>query len=513
MPTVSVTVNSSSSGSGSGSGSTSDDTSKSASQSTAQESSSATSSEADPNDDTMRRADLVARLDEMRRDLEGARADIKDAADDLMPAATHCGTLTDVMVAWNDALGSLLADARTACDDARLEARTAEESDEEAAGDDFRMYGDEGFMLHIDAEPVDFSNLDTEYAEARSRCEAFGAECREQLEAAVASHDLLVECLDKELDMAKQKCTTDVRSIQYGVRQLQDAAAATLQEQQSELAEQQAMLADFRARMPPPSLLTEAAELRSTLARMPDAIPDKAMWLAQLASGATDKEVVAIVAAAQRAAQPLQPDVWARLAAAAEDPETPPPERARNVEALERSVVAMEVPDDVREGLEDLRGAVRLALARRQQQRSEVAMGISVATREFSHRLAELFNEYCALHMRILDVVRDLLHTTQSQWQAAVSALQSDCFAPLQELGLPFAKATMGTRCLVAYQRLTSIAQKDLDVRRKAHVEVLARHAVDAVPELHDALQTLRGLPSRLMTGDVVYADVAKKEK
>ena len=235
MPTVEVKVNSSSSDSTDESDSGSSTTSASL---TSESSSTATSSEVDTNDDTMRRQDLVARLEEMRAELEGSRAEIMDAAQDLMPTAIHCQTLSDVMVAWNDALSTLLADARSACDDARMEAQTAEESDEDD-GADFRMYGDEGFMLHINADPVDYTNLDVEYTEARTRCEGFGDECRDQLEAAVSSHDLLVECLDKELDMARKKCVSDVRSIQYGVRQLQAVAQTTLEEQQAELAEQQ----------------------------------------------------------------------------------------------------------------------------------------------------------------------------------------------------------------------------------------------------------------------------------
>lgn len=475
-----------------------------------------TSSEVDTNDDTMRRQDLVVRLEEMRAELEGSRAEIMDAAQDLMPTAIHCQTLSDVMVAWNDALSTLLADARSACDDARMEAQTAEESDEDD-GADFRMYGDEGFMLHINADPVDYTNLDVEYTEARTRCEGFGDECRDQLEAAVSSHDLLVECLDKELDMARKKCVSDVRSIQYGVRQLQAVAQTTLEEQQAELAEQQSMVSDFRGQAPGSSMTSEASELRAVIMRLPDDMPDKQLWLQQLqgnrmsvrspAPSLTDKEVMGILQAVQRASTTLSTELWNKLLESIQNPDVPAAEKARNLEALERNVVAMEVPPDVRDDLEDIRGKLRLSIARRQQQRAEVAMGVSVATREFAHRLGELFNEYCAMHMRMLDVVRDLLHTTQVKWQNAVSALQTDCFGPLQELGLPFAKATMGTRCLVAYQRLTSIAQKDLDVRRKAHVEALARFVVDAAPELHDALQELRKLPTTLMTGETVYKE------
>jgi hypothetical protein len=463
----------------------------------------------------MKREDLVARLEEMRTQLEEGRAELQDAANDLMPTAIHCQTLSDVMVAWNDALSTLLADARSACDDARMEAQTAEESDEEEPAD-FRMYGDEGFMLHIDADPVDFTNLEVEYTEARTRCEAFGDECRDQLEAAVSSHDLLVECLDKELDMARKKCLSDVRSIQYGVRQLQAAAQGTLEEQQAELTEQQAMVADFRGKAPGPSMTSEASELRAIVMRLPDEMADKQLWLQQLQGspgvtlksqtpGLTDKELMGILQSIQRATTLLSTELWNKLMDSLQNPDTPTPEKARNMEVLERNVVAMEVPADVRDDLEDIRGKLRLSIARRQQQRSEVAMGVSVATREFAHRLGELFNDYCAMHMRMLDVVRDMLHTTQAKWQNALTALQTDCFGPLQELGLPSAKATMGTRCLVAYQRLTSIAQKDLDVRRKAHEETLARQVVDSAPELHDALQELRQLPTKLMTGETVY--------
>lgn len=506
MPSVSVRVNgvngvSGSSESGSTASSSEGSTASGSSSEATSSSSSAsgTSSEA-AEGDVLRRADLVARLEEMRRELDGDRAAIHDAAGDLMPVATHCATLADVMAAWNDALATLLADARGACEDARAE-DTYDDDDEPP----FRMYGDEGFMLHIDADPVDFGNLDTEVAEARARAEAYGAECADQLAAAVSSHDLLVECLDKEAAMAAAKCDTDVRSVEYGVRQLEAAAAATLEEQRGELAAQQAMVADLRARVPPPTLTAEAAELRATLSRLPAALPDRDAWLAQLANGAGDREVALIVSAAQRAVTPMPQDVWARLSAAAQDPDTPAAERARNLDALERAVLALETPRDARDALEDVRGQIRLALARRQAQRAEVATGISVATREFSHRLAELFDEYCALHARVLDVVRDLLHATQARWQAAVANLQRECFAPLQELGLPFAKATMSTPCLVAYQRLTTVAQKDLDARRKAHVIALARHAVDAVPRLHDALQTLRDLPGGLMTGAAAY--------
>jgi len=321
----------------------------------------------------------------------------------------------------------------------------------------------------------------------------------------VSSHDLLVECIQKELDMAMKKCTADVRSIQYGVRQLEIAAEQTLDEQKRELSEQQALVSDFRGRTPPAVLTAESAELKSLLMRFPDEMPDKAMWLEQLSKGATDREVMTILQSAQRAATLLSPEMWSRLLEAAQMSDTPAAEKIRNIAAMERNILAMEVPQDVRDGLDEVRGQLRLSIARRQQQRSEAVMGISVATREFASRLGELFNEFCVQFMRTLDLVRDLLHKTQAQWQNAVSAMQKDCFGPLQELGLPFAKASMSTRCLVAYQRLTSIAQKDLDTRRKAHVEVLARHAVDAVPELHDALQTLRGLPGKLMTGESVY--------
>ena len=511
MPTVEVKVNSTSSESSDGSASTSGSTT---SASLSSDDTTSTSSEVEPTKDSMRREDLVARLEEMRAELEGSRAEVMEAADELMPTAVHCQTLSDVMIAWNDALSTLLADARSACDDARMEAQTAEESDEEEPKD-FRMYGDEGFMLHIDADPVDFTNLDVEYTEARTRCEAFGNECQDQLEAAVSSHDLLVECLDKELDLARKKCLSDVRSIQYGVRQLQGIAQSTLDEQQAELAEQQAMVADFRGQAPESSMTSEVSELRAIVMRLPDELPDKQLWLQQLqgrvaslqspAPTLTDKEVMGVLQAVQRAITTLSPELWNKLLDSIQNPDTPAPEKARNMEALERNVLAMEVPADVRDDVEDIRGKLRLAIARRQQQRSEVAMGVSVATREFAHRLGELFNDYCAMHMRILDVVRDLLHTTQVKWQNALSALQTDCFGPLQELGLPFAKATMGTRCLVAYQRLTSIAQKDLDVRRKAHVETMARLAVDSAPELHDALQELRRLPTTLMTGETVY--------
>jgi hypothetical protein len=503
MPSVSVRINGingASSESGSTASSSEGSTaSGSSSEATSESSSSSSSSEA-AEGDVLRRADLVARLEEMRQELNNDRAAIHDAAGDLMPVATHCATLADVMAAWNDALATLLADARGACEDARAE-DTYDDDDEPP----FRMYGDEGFMLHIDADPVDYSNLDTEVAEARARAEAYGAECADQLAAAVSSHDLLVECLDKEAAMAAAKCDTDVRSVEYGVRQLEAAAAATLEEQRGELEAQQAMVADLRARVPPPTLTAEAAELRATLSRLPAALPDRDAWLAQLSHGAGDREVALIVSAAQRAVTPMPQDVWARLSAAAQHPDTPPAERARNLDALERAVLALETPRDARDALEDVRGQIRLALARRQAQRTEVATGISVATREFSHRLSELFDEYCALHGRVLDVVRDLLHATQARWQAAVANLQRECFAPLQELGLPFAKATMSTPCLVAYQRLTAVAQKDLDVRRKAHVIALARHAVDAVPRLHDALQTLRDLPGGLMTGAAAY--------
>jgi len=36
-------------------------------------------------------------------------------------------------------------------------------------------------------------------------------------------------------------------------------------------------------------------------------------------------------------------------------------------------------------------------------------------------------------------------------------------------------------------------------------VETLARQVVDSTPELHDALQELRQLPTKLMTGETVY--------
>lgn len=455
------------------------------------------------------REDLVERLGDMQDELEGLWEDALALEDTLMPTPQYCTHAVDVVVAWNDALALMLRDARPACDgDSQSDGEGEGEGDEDGDGDEARGL----FVLNLDTDPQRQDDLTADYEVTKTKCAAYGEECREQLDALTTSHDMLLECQRAELQLARRKMDDDVDAIAHGTRELATIMDQTLAEQRSEHGDMMAMVREFRARAPAVRLPELSEAVHALVVRLPASIAGKRGWELQLQrkGGASARELLNMLQATVEALTPLPKATWDALTADAEAKVAagrPRADVAPALERLEANVVAMQAPPDLLPSARELLGAVTLEAARRSQTRSDIENNVCIALRQFARAIQDKHDEFCATQVRMAEVMTDMLHRTQAQWHAKMTQLQNECTHPLQDLGVPFAKAAMGSRCLVEYQKLLVIVKKDLELQRRARVAELVKDAMARVPRLQELQRELRGFVPQLLTAKTGFLE------
>jgi hypothetical protein len=489
--TVSIRIKTRGDESDSSTEASSDDSSTESSDST-----SLSSSSSEEVEEAVDRDALVDRLDEMQEELEGLWDDAAALEGALMPTPVYCAHAVDVVVAWNDALAMLLRDARPACDAPDGEPAEPLEEDEPEPG---------LFVLNLDTDPQRQTDLTADYQVSKTKLAAYGDECRDQLEALTTSHDMLLECQRAEQHLARRKLDDDVAAIRHGTGELQRLLDRTLAEQRAEHADMMAMVREFRARAPAVRLPELSRRVLDVVARLPAAIAGKRGWELQLQrqGGASARELLAMLQATVEALTPLPRDAWHALTAdveakvaagrAAEDV-------ADALATLEANVVALQAPPDLLTAARELLGAVTLEAAQRSQTRADIENNVCIALRQFARAIQDKHDEFCDAQLRMSEVMSDMLHRTQAQWHARVTQLQSECVHPLQDMGVPFAKSTMGSRCLVEYQKLQLIVKKDLALQARARVAELVADAMARVPDLQALQRQLRGFVHQLLS-------------
>lgn len=467
-------------------------------------SSSVSSSSSEEEGERMDREDLVDRLGEMQDELEELWEDAQALEDALMPTPLFCAHLVDVVVAWNDALALMLRDARPPCDG------DGDGDDEPQDEDEDEPEPDAGlFTLNLDTDPQHHTDLTADYEVTKTKCAVYGEECREQLEALTTSHDMLLECQHAEVSLARRKLDDDVAAIQHGVRELAAILAQTLAEQRGEHGDMMAMVRDFRSRAPAVRLPELSEAVHAVVVRLPAAISGKRGWELQLQrkGGASARELLNMLQAIVEALTPLPKETWDALTADAEAKAAAGRDTAAALDRLEANVVALQAPPDLLPSARELLGAVTLEAARRSQTRADIENNVCIALRQFARAIQDKHDEFCATQARMAEVMTDMLHRTQAVWHAKMTQLQNECTHPLQDMGVPFAKSAMGSRCLVEYQKLLVIVKKDLELQRRARVAELVKDAMARVPDLQDLQRQLRGFVPQLLTAKTGFLE------
>ena len=477
----------------SGSGSTSDSSSSIES-----------SSEESPDEPQIDRGDLMEHLEDMQEELEGLWDEAQALEETLMPTPQYCSHIVDVVVAWNDALALMLRDARPHCDD---DDEQQEEKDSETTTDeDDEEHQEEGlFVLNLDTDPQNLTDLNGDYQVAKTKCAAYGDECKEQLESLTTSHDMLLECQQAEFKLAKRKMDDDVDAIRHGTEELSVILEQTLSEQRVEHKDMMAMIREFRAKVPAIRLPEQSSYVYDVVVRLPPSIKKKRGWELQLQrkGGASARELLNMLQAIVELLTPLPKETWDALTADVEAKVAAgksPQDIQATLSKLEANVVALKAAPDLLPTAKELLGAVTMEAAQRSQTRTDIENNVCITLRQFARAIQDKYDEFCSTQTRMAEIMTDMLHRTQAQWQAKMTQLQNECTHPLQDMGVPFAKSAMGARCLVEYNKLLVIVKKDLELQRRARVAELVKYAMEQVPDIQDLQRQLTGFVPQLLT-------------
>jgi len=470
--------------------------------STSDSSSSIESSEESPSDPQMARGDLLDHLEEMQEELEGMWDEAQALEESLMPAPQYCSHIVDVVVAWNDALALMLRDARPHCD----EDEGQMDSTDEGGESDDEESPDEGlFMLNLDTDPQHLTDINGDYQVAKTKCAAYGDECKEQLESLTTSHDMLLECQHAEFKLARGKMDDDVGTIQHGTQELSVMLEQTLSEQRVEQNDMMAMVREFRAKAPAIRLPEQSGYVHDVVVRLPSSIKKKRGWELQLQrkGGASARELLNMLQVIVELLTPLPKETWDALTsdveakvAAGKSPE----DINATLSKLEANVVALKAPPDLLPTAKELLGSVTMEAAQRSQTRTDIENNVCITLRQFARAIQDKYDEFCSTQTRMAEIMTDMLHRTQAQWQTKMTQLQDECTHPLQDMGVPFAKSAMGARCLVEYNKLLVIVKKDLELQRRARVAELVKYAMEQVSDIQDLQRQLTGFVPQLLT-------------
>lgn len=467
-------------------------------------SSSTESSEELPGEQQMGREDLLDQLEEMQEELEGMWGEAKALEESLMPSPQYCSYIVDVIVAWNDALAVMLRDARPRCEEENEQTNSDNSTEEEDASED-REPNEGLFMLNLDTDPQTLSDLNGDYQVAKTKCAAYGDECKDQLESLTTSHDMLLECQHAELKLAKKKIDDDVEAINHGTQELSVILEQTLSEQRVEQKDMMTMVRDFRGKAPAIRLPEHSNYVYDVVVRLPSSIKKKRGWELQLQrkGGASARELLNMLQTIIELLTPLPKETWDALTTDVEAKVAAgktPDDINSTLSKLEANVVALKAPPDLLPMAKELLGSVTMEAAQRSQTRADIENNVCIALRQFARAIQEKYDEFCSTQTRMAETMTDLLHRTQAQWHAKMTQLQNECTHPLQDMGVPFAKSAMGARCLVEYNKLLVIVKKDLELQRRSRVAELVKYAMEQVPFLQDLQRQLTGFVPQLLT-------------
>lgn len=475
-------------------------------------------------DGAIDRDELLDNMDAARRRLDAAAEAILFWQERFLPDCVVATRTLDVLLAWNDALATLLRDARTGTppedrhDDDAIDdwAATAQEGDED--GDDAAQFARLNWLFARERPPGHVAlNLDvalpppdcaTEYELALARARDH-ADAAAQTMALATAHDMLLECSATEDMLARSKMGADMDALRDLLGELQRAHDDTLASQREEHASMEAMVADAQAALPPAGLPSETARLATLLAMLAADLPagaarqhmklPLALWREEAAAPMSEQSLVRVISRVIAQTTPLDDATVRRLSAEARRAHANP---QGALAALERSASALAAGRRVLPQLRALLDEVRGHAAERAQQTARIEADIAVVRATHREELRRLFEVFMATKERLLAATAAVVHQNQLQWQLAAARLHSECTHPSMEMALPFAEAAMDSAAHAAYTRLRAMSDRLLACRSAEQLERLVRYTMDQVPELQQLGAALAGIQDDLLSNE-----------